>query len=237
MNTWIWHEISLELGQIDVEGAIEAERGSDRRDNYRKLVITPVPRAELLTLCNQTVEVLVVGTLDAEISAANVVDSLVVNHEAAVGVLKSGMGSQDGVVWLDNGCGDLGCWVDAELQLALLAIIDGQTLHEQSSKARSSSTTERVKDEETLETSAIVRNTANFVKDLINKFFANSVVTPRVVVGRILLASDHLLGVEKGAIGAGADLIHNVGLEIAVDSTRNIFAIACNVLVSVLAGC
>lgn len=191
---------------------------------------------ELLTLCNQAVEVLVVRTLDAEISTADVVDGLVVNHEAAVGVFKSGMGSQDRVVWLDNGSGDLRCWVDAELQLALLAIIDGQTLHQQSSKARSSSTTERVKDEKTLQTGAVVRNTANLVKDLIDQFLPDSIVTPCVVVGRILLASDHLLGMEKGSIGAGADLINNVGLEIAVDGTRNIFAITCNVLVSVLPG-
>ena len=191
---------------------------------------------ELLTLCNQAVEVLVVGTLNPEIATADVVDSLIVNHEAAVGVFKSGMGSQDRVVWLDNGCGDLRCWVDAELQLALLAIIDGQTLHQQSSKARSSSTTERVKDEKTLQTGAVVRNTANLVKDLIDQFLPDSIVTPCVVVGRILLASDHLLGMEKGSIGAGADLINNVGLEIAVDGTRNIFAITCNVLVSVLPG-
>ena len=58
-------------------------------------------------------------------------------------------------------------------------------------------------------------------------------MTSCIVVGRILLASDHLLGVEEGAIGTGADLIHNIGLEIAVDGTRDIFAIAYNVIVSV----
>jgi hypothetical protein len=185
----------------------------------------------LLTLCNQAVEVLVARTLNAKITTADVVDGLVVDHEAAVGVLESGVGGQDGVVWLNNGCGDLGCWVDTELQLALLAIVNGQTLHEQSSEARPSSTAERVEYKETLKTSAVVGHTADLVEDLIDQLLANSVVTTRVVVGCILLPSDHLLRVKEGAISAGADFIDDVGLEIAVDGTRDIFAIACEVVV------
>jgi hypothetical protein len=191
----------------------------------------------LLTLRNQTVEVLVVGTLDAEISTADVVDGLVIDHEAAVGVLESGVGGQDGIVWLDNRCGDLGCWVDTELKLALLAVVDGQTLHKQSPKARPSSTTERVEDKETLETSAVIGHTADLVKDLIDQLLTNSVVTTRVIVGCILLASDHLFGVEEGAIGAGADFVDDIGLEIAVDGTRDIFAITCKVVVSAFGSC
>lgn len=191
----------------------------------------------LLTLCNQAVEVLVARTLNAKITTADIVDGLVVDHEAAVGVLESGVGGQDGVVWLNNGCGDLGSWVDTELQLALLAIVDGQTLHEQSPEARPSSTAERVEHKETLKTSAVVSHTADLVEDLIYQLFANSVVTTRVVVGCILLASDHLLGVEEGAIGAGADFVDDVGLEIAVDGARDIFAIACEAVVSVSNHC
>jgi hypothetical protein len=53
-------------------------------------------------------------------------------------------------------------------------------------------------------------------------------VTTGVVVGSILLASDHLLGVEERAVGTSADLIDNIGLKIAVDGARNVTASACS---------
>lgn len=73
---------------------------------------------------------------------------------------------------------------------------------------------------------AIVCYTANFVQNLIDKLLANSVVTTGVVVRRIFLASDHMLGVEEATISASADLIDDIGLEIAVDCSWDIFALA-----------
>jgi len=179
------------------------------------------------TLSDQTVQVLVVGTLNAEVAAADVVDGLVVDHEGAVGVLKGGVGGEDGVVGLDNGGGDLRGGVDAELELALLAVVDGETLHEEGTETGTGTTTEGVEDEEALETRAVVGDVADLVKDLVNELLADGVVATGVVVRGILLAGDHLLRVEEGAVGAGADLIDNVGLEIAVDGARNVLAVAC----------
>ena len=179
------------------------------------------------TLSNQTVQVLVVGALNAKVPSADVVDGLVVDHEAAVGVLERRVRGEDRVVWLDDRCGDLGRWVDAELELALLAIVDRQTLHEQGAKTGTGSTAERVEDEETLQTGAVVGNAADLVEDLVNELLADGVVATGVVVRGILLAGDHLLRVEEGAVGAGADLIDDVGLEIAVDGARHVLAVAC----------
>jgi hypothetical protein len=80
-------------------------------------------------LSNEAVQVLIVGTLDSEVAAADVVDSLVVDHEAAIGVLQRGVSSQDGVVWLNDSGGNLWGGVDAELELALLAVVNRETLH------------------------------------------------------------------------------------------------------------
>ncbi len=33
VDTWVWDQVGLELVQIDVEGAIETERGGDGGDN------------------------------------------------------------------------------------------------------------------------------------------------------------------------------------------------------------
>jgi hypothetical protein len=40
VDTWVWHKIGLELRKIDVEGAIEAERGGDGGDNYGALSVS-----------------------------------------------------------------------------------------------------------------------------------------------------------------------------------------------------
>jgi hypothetical protein len=71
-------------------------------------------------------------------------------------MLESGMGGQDGVVWLNNGSGDLRSWVDGKLKLGLLAIVNGETFHQEGRKTRSGTTTKGVKDEESLETSALI---------------------------------------------------------------------------------
>lgn len=182
------------------------------------------------TLSDQAVQVLVVGTLDTQVPAANVVDGLVVDHEGAVGVLEGGVSGENRVVRLNDGSGNLGCWVDTELELALLAVVDGQALHQESTKAGTGSATEGVENKETLETRAVIGNAADLVEDLVNKLLSDRVVATGVVVRRILLACDHLLRVEQRAVGAGADLIDNVGLQIGVDGTGDILALTCGEL-------
>merc|ERR1719362_1719316 len=55
-----------------------------------------------------------------------------------------GVSRQDGVVWLDDGGGDLGRGVDGEAELGLLAVINGKSLEEERSKTGSSATTDGV---------------------------------------------------------------------------------------------
>lgn len=212
VDTRVGDQVCLELVQVDVEGAVETERSGNGGNN----------------LSDEAVQVLVARALNSEVAAADVVDSLIVNHEAAVGVLQGGVGSQDGVVGLNDGRSVLGGRVDTKLQLRLLAVVDGETFHEESTETGTGTTTERVEDQETLETSAVVGNTANLVEDLVDHLLSDSVVTTGVVVRGILTAGDHVLGVEKAAVGTGADLIDDIGLEIAVDGTGDIFALACS---------
>ena len=67
----VGHEVGLELVEIDIEGTVEAEGGGDGADD----------------LGNQAVEVVKGRAGDVEIAAADVVDSLVIYQEGAVGVL------------------------------------------------------------------------------------------------------------------------------------------------------
>lgn len=177
------------------------------------------------TLRDETVQVLVVGTLETKVSAADIIDSLVVDHEGTVRVLQRGVCGEDRVVWLDNRSSSLRGWVDTELQLDFLAKVDRKTLHEESTETRTSSTTEGVEDEETLQSGAVISDVADLVQNLVNQLLANSVMPASIVVGRILLSSDHLLGVEQAAVGTSSDFVDNIGLEIAVDGTGYIFAL------------
>ena len=130
------HQVRLELGQVDVQGAVEAQWGRDGGDN----------------LADQPVQVGVRRPLDVQIPAADVVDGLVVDHEGAVRVLQGGVRGQDGVVRLDHGRGHLWRRVDGELQLGLLAVVDAEPLHQQRGEAGAGAAAERVEDEETLQT-------------------------------------------------------------------------------------
>jgi hypothetical protein len=166
VDTGVGDQVGLELVEINVERAVETERGSDGRDN----------------LSDQAVEVLVAGALNVEVATANVVDGLVVDHETAVGVLEGGVSGEDGVVGLDNGGGVLGGRVDTELELRLLAVVNGETLHQESTKTGTSTTTEGVENEEALETRARVCHAANLVENAINHLLTNGVVTTGIVV-------------------------------------------------------
>merc|ERR1719384_2240793 len=110
VDTGVGDQVGLELGKVDVQGTVEPQGGSDRGD----------------ALGEQSVEVGVGGSLNAEVSAADVVEGLVVNHEGDVGVFHHGVGAEDGVVGFDHSGGDLGRGVDGELDLRLFAVVDGE---------------------------------------------------------------------------------------------------------------
>lgn len=153
------------------------------------------------TLGDQSVEVLVVWSLDVEVPATDVVDSLVVDHEGAVGMLKGGVRGEDGVVGLDNGSRHLGSRIDRELELALLAVVNREAFHQQGSEAGSRAAAERVEDKEALKTAAVIcapgrlvslafslvrggarhtGNAANLIEDLIDQLLPDSVVTTSI---------------------------------------------------------
>ena len=75
VNSWVWHQVGLELVDVDVEGTIESERHSEGRDDLR----------------DQSVQVGVGGSLDVEVSSADVVDGLIVQHDSDVSVFEEGV--------------------------------------------------------------------------------------------------------------------------------------------------
>jgi len=208
MDTWVWHQVGLELSDIDVEGTIESEGGGKGGDN----------------LGDESVQVGVGGSLNIEVSSADIVDGLVVEHDGDIGVLKEGVSGEHGVVWLNDGGGDLRGWVDGESELGLLAVVDGESLEEERSETGASATTDGVEDEEALETSALIGELTDSVEAEVDDLLTDGVVTTGEVVGGVLLAGDELLWVEELSVGASADLIDDGWLEIEEDSAGDVLA-------------
>mmetsp|Transcript_2838 Transcript_2838/g.6222 ORF Transcript_2838/g.6222 Transcript_2838/m.6222 type:complete len:325 (-) Transcript_2838:54-1028(-) len=208
VDTGVGHQVGLELSHIHVQGTIEAQRGSQGGDD----------------LGNQAVQVGVGGALNVQGAAADIVDGLIVKHNGDISVLQQGVGGQHGVVWLNHSSRDLGRGVHSEAQLGLLAVVDGQTLQQQRAQTRASTTTNSVEDQEALQTSAVISQLADAVQGQIDNLLADGVVATGEVVGSILLAGDQLLRVEQLTVGASADLVHDSGLKVQEDGTRDMLA-------------
>jgi hypothetical protein len=71
-----------------------------------------------------------------------------------------------------------------------------------------------VEDHKPLKTSARVCAFAKSVKNQVNNFFTNGVVTTGVVIGGVFLTRDQLFWVEKTAVGTGADLVDDGGFQV-----------------------
>jgi len=175
-------------------------------------------------LGNQSVEVSISGLLNVQRSLADVVDGLIVQQEGNISVLQEGVGGQHRVVWLNNRGGHLRRGIDAEIQLRLLSVVDGQSLQEEGSKSRSSSSSNRVEDEESLESSALVSELSDSVQGQVNELLSNSVVSSGVVVSSILLSSQKLVWVEQFSVFSTSDFVDDRWLEIDEDCSWNVFA-------------
>ena len=70
MDSRVRYQVSLELVQIDIQRTVESQGSCDRRDY----------------LTDDSIQIAVRRTIDIQVSATDVVDGLIVNHEGTVGV-------------------------------------------------------------------------------------------------------------------------------------------------------
>ena len=92
--------------------------------------------------------------------------------------------------------------------------VDGEAeLEEKRAQAGARAAAGGVEDHEALKARAVVRELAHAVEHEVDDLLADGVVATRVVVRRVLLAGDDLLGVVELAVRAGAHLVADGGLE------------------------
>jgi phosphoribosylformylglycinamidine (FGAM) synthase-like amidotransferase family enzyme len=207
VNSWVWDKIGLELSNIDVKSTIETKGSSKRRNN----------------LTNKSVKIGVSWSLNIKGSSAHIVKGLVIQTESTVSVLKKGMGRKYVVVWLDDGSSDLWSRGDSEGKLRLSTIVNGKSLKKKRTKSRSTSTTGGMEDKETLKTGTVISQLSDSVKDKINNFLTNGVVTTGIVIGSILFTRDQLLRVIKLSVSTSSDFVEWSWLKIKENSSRNAF--------------
>jgi len=206
MDSWIWDQVSLEFSNINVKGTIESEGGSEGGDN----------------LSDKSVQVGVGWSLDIEVSSADIIDGFVIKDNGDIGMLEEGVSGEDGVVWFNNGGGDLWGWVDGETELGFLTVIDGESFEKEGSESGTGSSTDGVEDEETLESGTLIGKLSDSIEAEIDDFFTNGVMSSGEVVGGIFFTGDKLLWMEELSVGSGSDLIDNGWLEIEEDSSWDV---------------
>merc|ERR1712106_81476 len=135
-----------------------------------------------------------------------------------------GVSCQDRVVRLNHSSCNLWCRVNSKLKLGLLSIIHRESLHEQRGKARASSSSERVENEESLKSCAVVSKLPYSLQDQIHNLLANGVVPPGIVVSCVFLARDQLLRVEHLPVGSSPHLINHSWLKINKHGSWDMFA-------------
>ena len=195
------------LSEIRVELAGETETGGNAGHDGR----------------DQVVEVTVRGVRQLESAHADVVESLVVNTESLIRVLNELVDGEGGVVGLDNGVRDLGGGDDGEGGHHPVGEFLADLGDQESTHTGTGTTTERVRNLETLKAVAALSLTTDDVEDLVDELSTLCVVTLGPVVAGTGLAKDEVVGTEKLAEGTSTDGVHGTGLEIYKDSARNIF--------------
>ena len=87
MNSWVRDQVGLEFSDVDVQGTIESQGGGQRGDN----------------LSDESVQVGVSGSLNVQLSSADVIDGFVIEDNGDISVFQQRVGGENGVVRFNNG--------------------------------------------------------------------------------------------------------------------------------------
>ena len=81
-----------------------------------------------------------------------------------------------------------------------------------------------MKDQESLQSSALVSHLADSVQDKIHNLLANGIMSSGIVIGSVLLSSNQLLRVEQLPVGSSPDFINNGRLQVNKDGPGNMLS-------------
>jgi len=149
METWEWDEVDGELSEVGVKLTWESEAAGDTGESSR----------------DEMVKITVGWGGELEGSEADIVKGLVINAHNFIGVLDKLMDGEGGVIWLDDGIGDLWGWHDGESGHDSVWVLFSDLGDEEGSHTGSGTTTEGVGDLETLEAIATLGFLSDNIED------------------------------------------------------------------------
>merc|ERR1712099_216819 len=217
METGEGHEVNSELSEIRVELTGETEAAGDTGEGSG----------------DEMVKITVGGGGELEGSEANIVEGLVVNAHDIIGVLDELMDGEGGVVWLDDGIRHLGGWHDGVGDHLSVWVLFSDLGDEEGSHTRSSTTSERVGDLESLEAVATFSFFSDNIEDRVDELGSLSVVTLGPVVTGTGLSEDEVVWSEKLSEWSGSDGVHSAGFEIHKNCSWDVTATSGLVVVNV----
>merc|ERR1712199_77498 len=201
-----WDQVNTELTEVGVQLTREAEAASDARHAGGA----------------QVVEVAVGRGGELEGTEADVVQGLVVEAHALVGVLYQLVDRERGVVRLHDSVGHLGGWHDGEGEHHTVRVLLADLGDQQSSHTGASTATEGVAELEALEAVAGLGLLTHDVEHRVDELGTLGVVTLGPVVTGAGLAEDEVVRAEELTEWASADRVHGTRLEVHEDGTGHI---------------
>jgi len=203
MESWEWDQVDGELSEIGVELTWESDGASGTRHSDG----------------DEMVKITIGGGGKLKSSEADIIESFVIDDHALIGVLNELMDGEGGVVWLNNGIRDLGGWEDGESFHNSIGVFFSDLGDKESSHSRSSTTTERVGDLETLEAIAAFSFLSDNVEDGVDEFSTFGVVTLGPVVTSTSLSENKVVWSEELTEWASSNRVHRSWFEIHEDSS------------------
>ena len=206
VQTREWDQVHAELAKVRVELTREAEAAGDAGHGGG----------------HKVVQVTVGGGGELQGTEADVVQGLVVDAHALVGVLDQLVHGEGGVVRLDNGVGHLGGGHDGEGEHDTVGVLLTDLGDQEGSHTGAGATTEGVGELEALEAVAGLGLLADDVEDGVDELGTLGVVTLGPVVTGAGLAEDKVVGAEELTEWAGTDGVHGTGLEVHQDGAGHV---------------
>ena len=155
----------------------------------------------------------------------DITNTFVINTEGLIGVLDQLVDGEGGVVWLNDGVGDLGGGHDGESAHHSVGVLLTDLGDEECSHTRTSTTTERVGDLETLEAVAASASSDD-IEDLVDELSTLGVVTLGPVVMFLLtstrLTEDEVIWSEELTERTSSDGVHCAWFQIHEDGSGNV---------------
>jgi hypothetical protein len=211
------NQVDSQFSQVRVELTRESETAGNARHNSR----------------DQVVQVTISGSGEFEGSEADIVQGFVINAHDFISVFNQLVDREGGIVRFNDSVRDLGGWHNREGAHHSVGVFFSNLGDQEGTHTRSSSSSQRVSDLETLEAIARFGFFSDDVQDGVDQFSSFGVVSLGPVVTSSSLSKDKVVGSKELSIRSSSDGIHGSRFEINKDGSRHVFASSGFVVVNV----